>query len=261
MRYLSCTAGSPLPAVPGEARVWLMRAEDHLARDQAEPAFSCYRKALATSPESPTLLLSYALACLRHDRNREAEKLSHRLLELEPEEMLQATAYAALMEALRGDGRWREGNRVGERLLAEGQTDFARTIAYYEMAHNLAEMEEDLDRALEYALRSLELAPQELRQFPLAAVGWVHYKRKEFRQAVEYLRRAAELGRSAPTLTHLGMALLAAGEEGAAREVLAEARHADERGGSLEQRMMECLQDSSRLHDRVRSKSRATAGD
>ena len=260
VRYLSSTAGSPLPAVPGEARTWLMRAEDHLRRDQAEPAFSCFRKALEASPESPTVLLSYALACLRHDRSREAERTARRLLELEPEEMLRVTAYAALMEALRGDGRWREGNREGERLLAEGRTDFARTIAYYEMAHNLAEMEEDLDRALEFALRSLELSPQELRQFPLAAVGWVHYKREEFPQAADYLGRAAELERTASTLTHLGMALLAAGEESRAREVLAEARQADAPGGSLEQRMMECLQDSSRLHARVHAKAGPAEG-
>ncbi|MFQ5350449.1 MAG: tetratricopeptide repeat protein, partial [Thermoanaerobaculia bacterium] len=256
VRYLSSTASSPLPAVAAEARAWLFRAEGHLKRDQTEPAFNYFRKALELSPESPTLLLSYALACLRHDRSREAERTARRLLELEPEEMLRVTAYAALMEALRGEGRWREGNREGERLLEEGQTDFARTIAYYEMAHNLAEMEEDLDRALEFALRSLELAPQELRQFPLAAVGWVHYKREEFPQAVDYLGRAAELARTASTLTHLGMALLAAGEEKQARDVLAEARHADERGDSLEQRMMECLQDSNRLHDRVHAKAR-----
>ena len=261
VRYLSSGDRSPLPAVPGETRTWLMRAEDHLSREQAEPAFGCFRKALELSPDSPTVLLSYTLACLRHDRGREAETLALRLLDLDPEEMLRVTAYAALMEALRVDGRWREGNRVGEQLLAEGQTDFARTIAYYEMAHNLAEMEEDLDQALEFALRSLDLAPQELRQFPLAAVGWVHYKRSEYRRAVDYLGKAAEIGRSASTLTHLGMALLAAGEESKAREVLAEARLGDGRGGSLEQRMMECLQDSNRLHDRVRAKSRAAEAD
>ncbi len=255
VRYLSGGDSSPLPAVSGEARVWLMRAEDHLSREQAEPAFSCYRKALVAEPDSPTLLLSYALACLRHDRNREAEALARRLLAQEPDEMLKATAYAALMEALRSEGQLREGNSLGERLLAEGESDYARSIAYYEMAHNLAEMEEDLDRALEYALEALDLAPQELRQFPLAAVGWVHYKRKEFRQAVEYLRRASEIGRSAATLTHLGMALLAAGDETLARETLAEARRAGE-GSSLEQRLMECLKDSGRLHDRVRSGER-----
>ena len=73
-----------LPAVPVEARTWLLRAEDYLKREQAEPAFSCYRKALDLSPDSPTLLLSYALACLRYDRSREAERTARRLLEQLP---------------------------------------------------------------------------------------------------------------------------------------------------------------------------------
>ena len=63
--------------------------------------------------------------------------------------VLKATACAALIEALRSEGRYREGNRVGQRLLDEGTSSFSRTIAYYEMAYNLAELEEDLDRALE----------------------------------------------------------------------------------------------------------------
>ena len=94
-----------------------------------------------------------------------------------------ATAYATLIEALRSEGKYREGNRIGRQMLAEGQSDFAKTIALYEMAYNLAELEEELDQALQLAHQSLELAPEELKQFPLAALGWVHYKRREFDQA------------------------------------------------------------------------------
>ena len=121
----------------------------------------------------PTLLLSYALACLRLDRSQEAQAAIRRLLELEPDEMLRATAYATMIEALRNEGRYKEGNGFGRRLLEEGESAFAKSIAYYEMAYNLAEMEEDLDQALDYARMSLEHSPDELRQFPLAALGWV----------------------------------------------------------------------------------------
>jgi len=188
---------------------------------------------------------------LQLDRSQETERATLQLLDLEPGDMLRATACATLIEALRSEGRYREGNRIGERLLAEGGSNFTRTIAYYEMAYNLAEMEEDLDQALEYAQLSLELAPEELRQFPLAALGWVHYKRQEFEQAIEFLERSSRLGSSATTLTHLGMALLASGAEDRARSVLAEAHAQDDRGASVEQRMMECLRASSRLHERV----------
>ena len=113
-------------------------------------------------------------------------------------------------------------------------------------------MEEELDSALDYAQRSVELSPDELKQFPLAALGWVHYKRKEFDKAIDFLSKSSELGASSNTLTHLGMALLASGEEERARSVLARARTASAKGGGLEERMMECMRDSTRLLERVR---------
>jgi Flp pilus assembly protein TadD len=90
-----------------------------------------------------------------------------------------------------------------------------------------------------------------LKQFPLAAMGWVHYKRHEFDEAISCLSRSSELEPAEKTLTHLGIALLAAGEEERARSILAEARDLGPQGGSLEQRMMECMKDSDRLFERV----------
>lgn len=254
VRYLSGAAGAPLPRVEGEAADWLSRGEAQLAGNRPRQALASYRRALALDPDHPTLLLSYALLGLHFDRAAEIEAVTRRLLELEPGEMLRATACAALIEALRGQGKLREGNRVGRSLLAQGTSAFSQTIAYYEMAYNLAEMEEDLDQALDYARRALELAPDELKQFPLAALGWVHYKRREFDRAVDFLGKSSELGPSATVYTHLGMALLASGDEERARSVLAQARSLDRRtiGGGVEQRMMECMKDSARLHDQVR---------
>jgi tetratricopeptide (TPR) repeat protein len=222
-----------------------------MAGSHPNRALEHYRRAIDREPDNPTLLISYALLCLQLNRSQETERATRRLLDLEPEEMLKATAYATLIEALRAEGRYKEGNRIGHQLLEEGDSDFSRTIAYYEMAYNLAELEEDLDQALEYAQRSLDLAPEELRQFPLAALGWVHYKREEFDRAIEFLEKSSRIGSSATTLTHLGMALLASGAEQRARDVLAEARVFEGEGISVEQRMMECLQASNRIHERV----------
>jgi len=252
VKYLSGQEQSPLPEVGGEAKKWLEKAEELLGRNQGDGALGAYRRAIQAEPENPTLLMSYALACMHLERHREGEVATRQVLALDPDPMLKATAYATLIEALRSSGRFREGNQIGRRLLEEGTSNFARTIGYYEVAYNLAEMEEDLDRALDYAQRALDLAPEELRQFPLAAIGWVHYKRKEFDSAIEYLERSSELGPSPATLTHLGMALLASGDEESARRALARARELDTAGISLEQRMMECLKASDRLLARVR---------
>jgi tetratricopeptide (TPR) repeat protein len=256
VRFLSGEEGGPLPSVDGEAAEWFTRGEKALSRGHAQQALTSYRRALSFDPENPTLLMSYAMLCLQLDRSQEIEALTRKVLDLEPGEMLKATAYATLIEALRSQGKYREGNRIGQRLLHEGGSNFTKTIAYYEMAYNLAEMEEDLDSALSYAQQSLDLAPEELRAFPLAALGWVHYKRREFDKAVDFLARSTELGPSATTLTHLGMALLAAGEEERARSVLAHARSLDRQGGALGVRMLEVMKESTRLLERVRSRQR-----
>ena len=255
VRYLSGHSSTPLPEVEGEAADWLAKGEQFLAADNLKRALSCYRRAIRISPENPTLLMSYAVLCLHLDRMEEIEAVTRQVLAAEPGEMLEATAYAALIASLRSQGKYREGNRIGHELLTEDRSNFTKTIAYYEMAYNLAEMEEDLDRALEYAERSLELAPDELKQFPLAALGWVHYKREEFDKAVGFLARSSELGPSSTTLTHLGMALLAAGEREEARDVLAQARTLTDRGEALEEKMMSVMRESGRLLERVRRRS------
>jgi tetratricopeptide (TPR) repeat protein len=256
VRYLSGTAGSPLPGVTGEAASWFTKGEEFLARENLKQAHACYRRALSLDPENPTLLMSYALLCLHLNRNHEIEMVTRKVLDLKPGEMLMATAYATLIEAMRSQGKYREGNRIGRRLLDEGSSNFSKSIAYYEMAYNLAEMEEDLDQALDFARRSVELSPDEIKQFPLAALGWVHYKRKEFDKAIDFLAKSSELGPSQNTLTHLGMALLASGEEDRARSILAHARSLNDRSEALQERMMECMKDSTRLIERARRSPR-----
>lgn len=245
VRFLEDPESRP-PQIPREAGEWLTRGEDALARGDIREALSAYQEALSHAPEHPTVLLSYALLCLQLNRDQEIEPLTRRVLASQPGETLEATAYAALIEALRGQGRYRESNRVGRILLSEGRSDFSKTIAYYEMAFNLAEMEEDLDEALSYAQQSLEAAPDRLQAFPLAALGWVHYQRGELDQAVDCLSRSSELGSSTTTLTHLGMALLAAGEQDRARAVLADARRLRAPGEALGERMMEVMKESYR---------------
>ncbi|MGH9380835.1 MAG: tetratricopeptide repeat protein [Thermoanaerobaculia bacterium] len=252
VRYLTGQGGSPLPAVRGKAAEWLDKGERLAERGELERAARCLGRALDLEPDNPTVLLPFAHLCLRLDRRRDGEEATRRILAQRPGEMLKATAYATLIEALRQEGRLKEGRTLGERLLEEAESDFARTVACYELACSLAEMEEELDRALELAHRAVELSPEELKAFPLAALGWVHLKRREYDPAVQFLVRASELEPSAETLHTLGMALLAAGQDDAAREVMSRARQAEQRSASLERAMMQCMKDSSHLAERVR---------
>ena len=63
--------------------------------------------------------------------------------------MVAAAAYATLLEALKAEGKFREGSRVAEEMLEAVHSNYARSIAYFQRATALAEMGEDLDAALE----------------------------------------------------------------------------------------------------------------
>ena len=166
---------------------------------------------------------------------------------LEPQEPLRVAAYATLMEAMRSQGRYREGLKVGQRLLDEGCSDQGRSVACYEMAWNLAEMEDaDLEDALELARQAVELAPPTLQDLPLAALGWVHFRRREFEQSVDCLRRSNHLGQSPRTMTQLGMALLAQGEQEQARHALRAARDMAQSAMVVEEQVFEVLKGSMR---------------
>lgn len=236
-----------LAEVSAAARPWLRQAEASLDAGQGRLALSAFRRALAEEPESPALLLAYAMACLQLQHSYEIESVVERVLGFGPSEPLQSSAYATLIEALRVQGKFREGNRVGRAMLDEVGSPLAHTVAYWEMAFNLAEMEEDLDLALDYARKSVESSPAELERFPLAALGWVHYKRRELAEAVDCLTRSNELGTSARTLTHLGIALLAVGDMERARTTMIGARDARSAGSGLQGKVLEALKDGARL--------------
>src|SRR5207237_7352854 len=129
-----------------------------------------------------------------------------------------------LVEALRAEGNFKEANRALEEMLREYTSNYAKSIAYYEKAYNLAEMEENLDEALESAQLALRYSPKELKQFPLAALGWVYFKRKDYPNAVDFLSKSADLGPTATNLMHMGMARLTTGQKERARQVVRQAK-------------------------------------
>lgn len=221
-------------------------AEDLLHRGEQRAFLSAYRRALAQEPENPALMVSYAIACLELGRTQEIEPLVRKILGGDHSATLRAAASATHIEALRSQGRFREGDRLGRALLSEGGSDVVETVACFEIAMNLAEIEEDLDEALRYARRSLETAPDALTQISLSTLGWVHYKRREWHDAVDCLDRSSTALPTSRTLTHLGMALLAAGERDRAREVLHEAHSLNDEDPGWGEKILECLKDGTR---------------
>jgi len=249
---------SPTPPgkLRGEAAKWFGKAEELVSDGKYKKALDFYRRAAESEPENTKILIPYALLCSHLDLNREAIAVARKVLTQGPSEVFAAAAYTTLVEALRAEGNLKEGNRILDEMLRTLTSNYAKSIAYYEKAYNLAEMGENLDEALESAQLSLKYSPKELKQFPLAALGWVYFKRREFENAVDFLAKSADLGPTPTNLMHLGMAFLEKGEKDQARAAFRQAKQFNSRGSGLEEKILEQVRSTSKLADRVAAKKK-----
>jgi tetratricopeptide (TPR) repeat protein len=245
--------------VEGPAAAELSEAEALATAGNYTDALDHYRRASQDDPDNVNILMPYALLCSHLDLNSEAIALARRVLKHRPTEVVAAAAYTTLVEALRAEGDYKEANRALEEMLHEYTSNYAKAIAYYEKAYNLAEMEENLDEALESAQLALRYSPKELRQFPLAALGWVYFKKRDFGSAVDFLSKSADLGPTATNLMHLGMALLESGQKDRARAVFRKAKSFKMKGAGLEEKILEQVRSTTKLIDRLHARRRKLA--
>src|SRR5216117_2816937 len=242
----------------GPAAEEVTKAESMVNQGNYIDALDHYRRASQVDPDNVAILMPYALLCSHMDMNAEAIAAARRVLKERPTEVVAAAAYTTLVEALRAEGNFKDANRALEEMLHDYNSNYAKSIAYYEKAYNLAEMEENLDEALESAQLALRYSPKEMRQFPLAALGCVYFKRKDFGNAVDFLAKSAELGPTATNLMHLGMALLESGQKDRARQVFRRAKSFKTKGAGLEEKILEQVRSTTKLIDRLHARRRRT---
>jgi len=245
--------------VEGAAAQVVSQADTLASEGKYTEALDQYRRAAEDEPDNINILLPYALLCSHLDLNSEAISVARRVLKHQPAEVVAAAAYTTLVEALRAEGNFKEANRALEDMLRDYTSNYAKSIAYFEKAYTLADMEENLDEALESAQMALRYSPKELRQFPLAALGWVYFKRRDFKNAVDFLTKSADLGPTATNLMHLGMALLESGEKDRARQVFRRAKSFKIKGAGLEEKILEQVRTATKLIDRLHARRRKVA--
>jgi tetratricopeptide (TPR) repeat protein len=239
-----------LPGVAGAGADAFREAEESAAKGFLRRARELYRRALEAEPGNSTIRISFALLSGSLGFWREAIAACREVLAQDPEDVVAAAACSTLSEALRAEGKPNEAVRFVRDFLETHSSQTAQAIGYYELATSLAESGEDLDSALDYAGRALSAAPDELKPYPLAALGWVHYKRREFDRAIDCLRKSSERAAAPTTFRHLGMAYLAAGRSEEAKAAFTKARTVA-RGGALEDRMLQQVRNNLRFMEKV----------
>ncbi len=247
-----------LPRVEGPGGDAYRRAEEAVTQGSLRTAHALYRKALETEPGNSTIRISFALLSASLGLWEEAITACRKVLASEPEDVVAAAACSTLSEALRAEGKTKEAARFVREFLKSHPSQTSQAIGYYELATALADSGEDLDSALDYAGRALSAAPDELKPYPLAALGWVHYKRNEFERAIDCLRKSSERAAQPTTFHHLGMAYLAAGRPEEAKAAFTKAKTVA-RGGALEDRMLQQVRSNMRLIEKFGSKKKVEA--
>ncbi|MEP6801417.1 MAG: tetratricopeptide repeat protein [Acidobacteriota bacterium] len=247
-----------LPRVNGPGGDAYRQAEEAVTVGSLRTAHALYRKALEAEPGNSTIRISFALLSASLGLWEEAIAACRAVLASEPEDVVAAAACSTLSEALRAEGKTAEATQFVREFLESHPSKTSQAIGYYELATALADSGEDLDAALDYAGRALSAAPDELKPYPLAALGWVHFKRNEFERAIDCLRKSSERAAQPTTFHHLGMAYIAAGRPDEAKAAFTRAKTVA-RGGALEDRMLQQVRSNMRLIEKFGSKKKETA--
>jgi len=139
---------------------------------------------------------------------------------------------------LRHAGRLRAARRIAARLRQEEGVDpLAHAMATYELALIESEVGDDLEQARDLAREALEIAPSELRHYPLSALGNIALKEGRFREASHYLDQASRARPEPPLLRQLARARLGSGDSAGAEEALREGSRRS--GGGIGQELLD----------------------
>lgn len=233
-------------ADPANVEVLQQVVEAEIASDHAASALERIGKALARAPENADLLELQGLALSHAGRTAEAKAAFEKALEIRPSS---ANAYAGLagLRAQAGDTKGAveffdrayelapdEGSyaySAAQLVLGSGDEDAAVKRLRHIVKHNpsvvgarndlawiLAERGQELDLALSLAkdARRQASSPE-----ILDTLGWVHFVRGEFDEAVEVLKAAVDARPDSPSMRYrLGLALQKSGDETSARKML-----------------------------------------
>ncbi len=205
----------PLAARPGEVRLVTMRALVLDRAGKAAQAIALLRHAMADKErsgadrEAAELLEALAETLSRAGRPAEAVQALRAAVAAHPED--EGLLYA-LTTAYERAGQADAALAQAKALLALAP-DHADALNF--VAYAYAEKGVRLDEAERLVRRALEIRPRS--GYILDSLGWVHFRRGDFRRAVEVLEKADGLAGPEPTiLEHLGDAYHAAARPGEA---------------------------------------------
>jgi len=167
----------------------------YLKKGDKESAEAELLEGLKRTPDEPALRLQLASVYLAQKQYADAIAQCQRVLAVKPDSW---TAQFRLAQAYERAGKRERAIAAYRRALAL-QPNSYRTLN--DLAYLCAQANTNLDEALRWAQKADKIAPHNAGI--LDTLGFVHYQRKEYDEALKYLKRSKELSGAKPTPTRL----------------------------------------------------------
>ena len=207
-----------------DSRVQL--ASVHEGRERFAEAAAALRAALDRDPDRRKDLLRFLAEVYRRAKDyASAVEAMLTVVELEPGNARLHFALGALYDESKDKDKTIEHMRKAIELNPE----YAEALNY--LGYTYADMDVELDQAEQLIIRALEIEPND--GFYIDSLGWVYYRKGDYRRAIEQLEKAVRLVVDDPVIIeHLGDAYL---EDGRPDEALRSYRRALESADEEEQ--------------------------
>ena len=207
-----------------DSRVQL--ASVHEGRERYAEAAAALRAALDRDPDRRKDLLRFLAEVYRRAKDyANAVETMLTVVDLDPGNARLHFALGALYDESKDKDKTIEHMRKAIELNPE----YAEALNY--LGYTYADMDVELDRAEQLIIRALEIEPND--GFYIDSLGWVYYRKGDYRRAIEQLEKAVRLVVDDPVIIeHLGDAYL---EDGRPDEALRSYRRALESADEDEQ--------------------------
>ena len=157
---------------------------------------------------------------------KEALEYYNRALSLQPESAGVLHSMAIAYDEI---GEWNKSDKIYLQLIEKNNLD---AQALNNFAYSLVEREKDLDKALQYAKKAIELEPDNPSY--LDTIGWVYFKLNDLRKAKKFIEKSIMIqGDNSVVLEHLGDILMKSNDRANASVYYKKAYEYDKENSSL----------------------------
>lgn len=199
---------------PEQQEAWAQRIQVLFSLGRYKEIIELSDRANEMAPDNAFIQFFTGASYMFKGRHQEAETWLENATTAPSRRNFRSAIYGTLGDVKQQLDKWDETVEAYERAI---RLDSENTTALNNYAYYLSVREENLEKALEMAVKAVESDPR--NPSFLDTLGWVHFKMGNHKEAREYIQKSIDSGdASAEVFEHMGDVLDAAGEEDAAKQ-------------------------------------------